>query len=406
MKAASPIPGSGWITGSVCSNSGNDGRVTSPKHPEMAPVLIRGADFRFDPISGKAEAASGPAQFGSTLDDFGERYIAQNTVHIRHVVVPMRYLARAPLLQVGAESQDVSDHDDPNERSSARMYPLTGPQEWRKQRTQIRQQRYNENDLHIHEALSGWFTAATGSTLYNGDAFPKEYVGDVFTGDVSANLVHRDIIRPSGATLVAHRAKEGVEFLASTDVWFRPCNFMNAPDGNLYFTDIYRQVIETPESIPEEIRKNINFYNGDTLGRIYRIVPNHPLRHGRSEAEPRRARFGGPGEAAGELEWLARVTAQRLLLERQDRSVIPDLRAMALVRADARGARACAVAAAGAFRAGAGGRGARAEGCGFARSGACGAAERTVLEPSRSRWRMRCWRWSTIPILTFSFRRR
>src|SRR5579863_5055627 len=123
-----------WI---VCSNSGNDGRVTSPKHPEMAPVLIRGADFRFDPISGKAEAASGPAQFGSTLDDFGERYIAQNTVHIRHVVVPMRYLARAPLLQVGAESQDVSDHDDPNERSSARMYPLTGPQEWRKQRTQI-----------------------------------------------------------------------------------------------------------------------------------------------------------------------------------------------------------------------------------------------------------------------------
>ena len=39
-------------------------------------------------------------------------------------------------------------------------------------------------------------------------------------------------------------------------------------------------MIETPESIPEEIRKNINFYNGDTLGRIYRIVPNHPLRRG------------------------------------------------------------------------------------------------------------------------------
>ena len=160
------------------------------------------------------------------------------------------------------------------------MYPLTGPQEWRKQRSKIRQQRYDENDLHIHEAVEGWFTAATGSTLYNGDAFPKEYVGDVFTGDVSADLVHRDIIRPSGATFVAKRAKEGVEFLASTDVWFRPCNFMNAPDGNLYLTDIYRQVIEPPESIPEEIRKNINFYNGDTLGRIYGVVPNHPLRHG------------------------------------------------------------------------------------------------------------------------------
>ncbi len=210
------------------------------------------------------------------------------------------------------------------------MYPLTGPQEWRKQRTQIRQQRYNENDLHIHEALSGWFTAATGGTLYTGDAFPKEYVGDVFTGDVSANLVHRDIIRPSGATFVAHRAKEGVEFLASTDVWFRPCNFANAPDGNLYLTDIYRQVIETPESIPEEIRKNINFYNGDTLGRIYRIVPNHPLRHG--DLKPNL----GALDSAGLVKMLAnsngwhRLTAQRLLVDRQDRGAIPDLRAMAL----------------------------------------------------------------------------
>jgi putative heme-binding domain-containing protein len=231
---------------------------------------------------------------------------------------------------VRAEAQDISDHDDEKERGSARMYPLTEPQEWRKQRTQIRQQRYNDNDLHIHEALSGWFTAATGGTLYTGDAFPKEYVGDVFTGDVSANLVHRDIIRPSGATFVAHRAKEGVEFLASTDVWFRPCNFMNAPDGNLYLTDIYRQVIETPESIPEEIRKKINFYNGDTLGRIYRIVPNHPLRRG--DLKPNL----GALDSASLVKQLAnpngwhRVTAQRLLLERQDRSVIPDLKTMAL----------------------------------------------------------------------------
>ena len=31
------------------------------------------ADFRFDPIGGKAEAISGVAQFGSTLDEFGHR---------------------------------------------------------------------------------------------------------------------------------------------------------------------------------------------------------------------------------------------------------------------------------------------------------------------------------------------
>ncbi len=311
-----------WI---YCSNTGNDGRITSPDHPEMPPVLIRGADFRFDPISGKAEAASGPAQFGSTIDDFGERYISQNTTHIRHVVVPMKYLARAPLLEVHAEAQDISDHGRP----SARMYPLTGPQEWRKERTKLRQQRYDENHLNVTEQVGGWFTAASGGTIYTGDAFPKEYVGNVFTGDVSGNLVHRDLIREDGPTFAAHRAKDGVEFLASTDVWFRPCNFVNAPDGNLYVTDIYRQVIETPESIPEEIRKKINFYNGDTLGRIYRIKANHPLRNG--DLKPNL----GAASSTELVKQLAnpngwhRVTAQRLLLERQDRSAIPDLKRMA-----------------------------------------------------------------------------
>ena len=119
-----------WI---YCSNTGSDGRITSPQHPEMPPVLVRGTDFRFDPISGRAEAASGPAQFGSTIDDFGHRFITQNTTHIRHVVMPMKYLARAPLLEVRAVAQDISDHGRP----SAPMYPLTGPQEWRKQRTAL-----------------------------------------------------------------------------------------------------------------------------------------------------------------------------------------------------------------------------------------------------------------------------
>jgi putative membrane-bound dehydrogenase-like protein len=100
-----------WI---YCSNFGSNGRITSPDHPEMNSVLVRGTDFRFDPISGKAEPASGPAQFGSTFDDFGDRFITENTTHIRHVVLPMRYLSRAPLLEVQAEAQDISDHGRPS----------------------------------------------------------------------------------------------------------------------------------------------------------------------------------------------------------------------------------------------------------------------------------------------------
>ncbi len=311
-----------WI---YCSNAGSNGRITSPDHPEMPPVLVRGTDFRFDPISGKAEAASGPAQFGSTIDDFGNRFISQNTTHIRHVVMPMQYLARAPLLEVREVAQDISDHGRP----SAPMYPLTGPQEWRKQRTALRQQRYNENNLNRTEQLSGWFTAASGGTIYDGDAFPQEYVGNVFTGDVSGNLIHRDLLRRDGATFLAARAKPEVEFLASTDVWFRPCNFTNAPDGNLYVTDIYRQVIETPESIPEEIRKKIDFYKGDTMGRIYRIVPNKPRRTGNLKPDLGKLSSVELVKHLANPNGWHRATAHRLLLERQDRSTVPALKSLA-----------------------------------------------------------------------------
>ena len=262
-----------WI---YASNTGSDGRITSPDHPEKPPVLVRGADFRFHPVRGDFEAASGPAQFGLTFDAWGNRFITQNTVHIRHAVVPMQYLTRAPLLEVEAVAQDISDHGRPN----VPIFPLTKPQQWRRERTQLRQQRYKENQSDRVELVGGYFTAASGGTVYLGDAFPKEYWGNVFTGDVSANLVHRDILRPDGVTFAAHRAKDKVEFLASSDVWFRPCNFANAPDGNLYVTDIYREFIETPESIPEEIKKGMDFWSGSDKGRIYRIVSNRPLRKG------------------------------------------------------------------------------------------------------------------------------
>src|SRR5262249_46351928 len=148
-----------------------------------------------------------------------------------------------------------------------------------------RQQRYHDNHLENMRPLdpsleiaAGYFTAAAGGTIYSGDQFPQKYRGNLFTGDVSGNLVHRDLLIPDGISFTARRAPEEQEreFLASTDPWFRPCNFANAPDGNFYITDIYREIIEAPESIPESIKKSLDFRRGDTMGRIYRIVSKNP----------------------------------------------------------------------------------------------------------------------------------
>ena len=314
-----------WI---YCSNDGQEARIRSPKHPERPPISVGGADFRFRPDRDLAEPASGPAQFGSTFDEWGDRFISQNTMHVRQVVVPMNYLTRSAFLDAGAPAEDISDHGRP----SGRMYPLTGPQAWRVERTRLRQQRYHENDLEkvrpldaSTELVSGWFTAATGGTVYSGDQFPQQYRGNLFTGDVSGNLIHRDILRPQGILFTASRApgEEQREFLASTDPWFRPCNFANAPDGNLYVLDIYREIIETPESIPEAIKKTLNFWRGDTLGRIYRIVPKSAP--SKRNLKPNLASVT-VAELVKNLEnpngW-HRDTAHRLLVERQDPSAVP-----------------------------------------------------------------------------------
>src|SRR5215831_18526445 len=63
-----------WI---YVANDGQEGQITSPAHPEQAPIRVGGADFRFRPDRGLAEPASGPTQFGMTFDEWGNRFITQ-----------------------------------------------------------------------------------------------------------------------------------------------------------------------------------------------------------------------------------------------------------------------------------------------------------------------------------------
>ena len=45
------------------------------------------------------------------------------------------------------------------------------------------------------------------------------------------------------------------------------------PDGCLWMSDMYRFVIEHPEWIPGHQQRQLDLRAGDTMGRIYRIVP-------------------------------------------------------------------------------------------------------------------------------------
>ena len=308
-------------------NFGNPGNVRSLRRPEAPATTVRNREFRFDPLRGLGEPAPGNAQFGHHYNERGHWFVAHNTVHLRHTVFPPGYLPRNPYLVLERPEQDISDHGQP----AAAVFPISRPQQWRIDRTEARQKRYAETRPGRTERLEGYFTAASGTTVYLGDAWREELRGSVFVGAGNGNLVHCDILTPSGPTYSARRWPEDAEFLASTDNWFRPVNFSNAPDGNLYVIDYYRQYLEHPDFIPDAIKQRLkmNFRAGDTLGRIYRIVPD------KATPVPRKANLG----AASNDELVAllnhpngwhRRTAHRLLLERQDVSVAARLRDLAI----------------------------------------------------------------------------
>ena len=167
--------------------------------------------------------------------------------------------------------------------------------------------------------------AGAGVTVYRGGAYPAEFYGNVFIGDAQNNLITRRILVPDGPTFTAVRAPHelATEFVRSADNWFRPVNFVNAPDGTLYALDMSRAVIEAIH-IPLDVVKHLDLKRGRDQGRIYRIAPP-----GFRYMPPPRLSQATTAELVAALArpdaWY-RDTAHRLIHERQDRAAIEPLR--------------------------------------------------------------------------------
>jgi putative membrane-bound dehydrogenase-like protein len=312
----------GWIY--LTSGWTGECTVRSPKFPSRPAVKLR-TDSRFNPFTGELEAVDGRAQFGQTFDDVGRRFICYNRVHVQHVVGSSRFWKRNPNLAFAETVQNcpeemVNDLLGSSENRAARLYPVS-------------------DNLTTADSHAGTFTAACGVQVYRGDALPGHY-GRVFACDPTGNLVHWDDLVPNGATFRARRSTNQTEFLASTDNWFRPVNLATGPDGALYICDMYRQTIEHPQYLPEEIRKRTDFDAGKVMGRIWRVTA--------SSAKAGTSRFtfgtatrrrtperglnlltsGSTKELVAALNhpnsW-QRDTAFRLLIERQAREAVPEL---------------------------------------------------------------------------------
>ena len=300
-----------WI---YVANGLRGGKVVSRKLKDQKPIDISGMDFRFDPLTGKAEAVSGNGQFGLTFDDWGNRFICSNRNPCMHVVIEDRYLKANPGVTVPAVVHNVAAFAE-----KSRIYPIS--------------RAWTTSNLH-----AGQFTAACGVYIYRGDLLPKEFYGNVFTCDPTGNLVHREIMQPAGPTFTSKPAYEGKEFLASPDEWFRPVNMELGPDGALYVVDMYRCVIEHPDFVPDELKNRPDQRLGDDRGRIWRIVPanTNPTRKRGTVPHLSQATSNDLIALLGHPNAWQRETAQRQLLGKSDPGIAVGLASASSDNLDAR----------------------------------------------------------------------
>lgn len=298
----------GWV---YVTSGLNGGEVHSPLHPDRPPVTFNASDVRFHPETYEVEVVGGKSQFGQTFDRYGRRFGTWNRAPVEHIVFNPSDLNRNPYLSFNQTVKEVSKVG-----GEAVVFPISNA---------TTSADYIP-DL-MGQSHSGTFTAASGVFVYNGSGLAPTHQGDVFIAESAQNLVQRQKMEPDGVSFSSELVYEGKEFLASKNVWFRPVYLGVGPADGLHVVDMHRKVIDHPSYVPEEVRDTMDFRAGDEMGRIYNISAE-----GKTLSLADRQWINDSTPISELVEWLKsdkqwdRTTAYRLLLERNDSSIIPALK--------------------------------------------------------------------------------
>ncbi len=174
-------------------------------------------------------------------------------------------------------------------------------------------------------------TGASGNDLFRGHRLPKELAGQYFYGEPVARIVRQINAEVKGGLTTLHNVYQNQksEFIRSTDPLFRPVDMATAPDGTMYIVDMYHGIIQEGEWTPvgSYIRTKIEQYQLDkvvSLGRIWRLSYK-----GMERDKTKPDMYEQPSaELLAHLKhpngWW-RDMAQQILVQRNDKSVAPEL---------------------------------------------------------------------------------
>jgi putative membrane-bound dehydrogenase-like protein len=159
-----------------------------------------------------------------------------------------------------------------------------------------------------------------GGIIYKGDAFPPSFRGSFIGGNLLANAVYWHALEREGSTFAG---RHGGTLIDARDRWFRPIDLLTGPDAAVYVVDWYDR--RAAHLDPRDTWDRTN-------GRIYRVAYG---------ARRRVAPFDLSKRASAELvglrtcanDWFP-AEARRILAERRDPSIVPELKRLLSVDRD------------------------------------------------------------------------
>ena len=278
-----------WIWGCV-GYSGYKGKVGADS------LQFAQAFFRFKPDGSKMEHMTTTSNntwgfdFNEAGDVFGS---TANNAHGWYMPIPHRNIYQAPFSFNGSKNTDT--HKD--------MKTIT---------KKVRQ-----------VDVFGGYTAAAGHNFYTARAFPKSYWNQIaFVNEPTGHVVHQNRTIKTGSD---YNDKEAFNFLAGADEWVSPVFSQVGPDGALWIADWYSFIIQHNPTPVGWKNGAGNAYDHDlrdfTHGRIYRVGWNAAQAYTPVQLNTPEACVAALQHS--NLFW--RLQAQRLLVERGQKDVVPAL---------------------------------------------------------------------------------
>ena len=209
----------GWLYGRhgilATSYVGPPGATASQRQPINAGI------WRYHPVHRKFEVvAHGTTNpFGFDYDQHGEMFFINTVIgHLFHLVPGARYRRMS------------GSHFNPHtyqviEQTADHFHWDVGKENWMDVRKQ---------DMTDATDAAGGGHAHSGLMIYQGDNWPEEFRGKLFTLNFHGRRLNSESLHREGNSYVA---KHGEDYFKTSDPWFRGVELLSGPDGGVYVLD-------------------------------------------------------------------------------------------------------------------------------------------------------------------------